>query len=199
MMKVLVSLLLAGITASAAAPPAISPAKTQGVPNAPIRIEVFSDFQCPSCKNLYEEAMRPLMAEYTSKGKVYLIHRDFPLQMHPHAREAAAYANAAARINKYELVAAELFRQQATWAANGKIDAAVATILNADDMKKVRALLTDKTILAETEADIALGMQAKVGQTPTMIVTHKGRSVPIPGAISYPILRKYLDQLLLSN
>lgn len=196
MKKALVSLLLAGIAASTAAPPGVSPAKTVGNAAAPIRIEVFSDFQCPSCKALYEESLKPLMADYVSKGKVFLVHRDFPLQAHPHARQAAAYANAAARVNKYELVTAELFRQQTTWAANGKVDAVVAGILNAEDMKKVRALIADKTILAETEADIALGTQARVNQTPTMIVTHKGRSSPVAGFITYPILRRYIDQLL---
>jgi protein-disulfide isomerase len=196
MKNALVSLLLAGLAVSTAAPPAVSPAKTLGNAGAPIRIEVFSDFQCPSCKALYEDSLKPLMADYVSKGKVFLVHRDFPLQAHPHARQAAAYANAAARVNKYELVTAELFRQQTTWAANGKVDTVVAGILNPEDMKKVRALITDKSILAETEADIALGTQARVNQTPTMIVTHKGRSAPVAGFITYPILRRYLDQLL---
>src|SRR5678815_2424980 len=115
MSKVILSLLFAGI-AVAAATPAVAPSKTVGVASAPIQIEVFSDFQCPSCKRLYEETLRPLMADLVAKGKVYLIHRDYPLQQHPHARQAAAYANAAARLNKYELVCAQLFRQQSVWA-----------------------------------------------------------------------------------
>src|SRR5580765_6900805 len=152
MSKVILSLLLAGIGLSATTQSA-APAKSQGVPSAPIQLEVFSDFQCPACKKLYEETLRPLVADLVAKGKVYLIHRDFPLQQHPHSRKAAAYANAAARLNKYELVCAELFRQQSVWAANGNVDAAVSGVLNAEEMKKVRALLTDKSILAETEQD----------------------------------------------
>jgi protein-disulfide isomerase len=187
---------MAGIAGSATAPSAISPAKTVGNATAPIRMEVFSDFECPHCKVLYEETLRPLMADYVAKGKVYLVHRDFPLSGHKHAREAAAYANAAARINKYETVVAELFRQQSSWSANGNVDGAVAGVLKPEEMKKVRALLTDKTILAEIETDLALGTQANIQQTPTSILTHKGRAYPIPGGVQYPLLRRFLDDLL---
>jgi protein-disulfide isomerase len=56
--------------------------KTMGDPNAPITLEVFSDFQCPACKTLYEGTLQPLMKDFVVKGKVYLVHRDFPLAMH---------------------------------------------------------------------------------------------------------------------
>ena len=90
MKSILIGFLTLALASAAVDQPKSAPAgKAQGVPTAPVTIEVFSDFQCPSCKNLYEEALKPLMADYVSKGKVYLIHRDFPLAMHPHARAAA--------------------------------------------------------------------------------------------------------------
>ena len=136
------------------------------------------------------------MHDYVATGKVYLIHRDFPLQMHPHAREAAAWANAAARMNKYEQVSEALFRQQSVWAADGKIDAALTGALSPEEMKKTRALLGDKKVLSEIEQDIALGQQRNVRQTPSMYVTHKGRTYPITGAVNYQLLRQFLDDLL---
>jgi len=195
MSKLIISLLLAGI-ALAAPPSSATAAKSQGTPSAPIQIEVFSDFECPHCKMLFEETLRPLVADLVAKGKVYLIHRDYPLPMHQKARLASAYANAAARLNKYELVCAELFRQQAAWSANGQIDATVAGVLNAEEMKKVRPLLSDKSILAETEQDLALGNQHRISQTPTLIITYKGRDYTSAGFVTYPILRRYLDDLL---
>jgi protein-disulfide isomerase len=170
--------------------------KALGVPTAPITIEVFSDYQCPSCKILYEDTLKPLMADYVFKGKVYLIHRDFPLAMHPHARGAAIYANASLRVNKYELVCAALFRQQATWAANGRIEDAVASVLSPPEMQKVRSLIKDPVMAAEVDQDQILGVRANVRQTPTMIVTHKGRAYPVTGSAKYDILRKFLDDLL---
>src|SRR5579863_10351409 len=108
------------------------------------------------------------MADYVSKGKVFLIHRDFPLvNVHPHAREAATWAEASARINKYEEVAAALFRQQAIWAANGKVGDAVAVALTPAEMAKVRALIKDPKVAADIDQDIALGQKANVNQTPT--------------------------------
>src|ERR1700719_218535 len=70
--------------------------KAYGSKNAPITMEVFSDYQCPSCRALFEETLKPLIADYVALGKVYLVHRDFPLPMHSHSWVAARYANAAA-------------------------------------------------------------------------------------------------------
>ena len=198
MKYVLANLFLAALAMAATDAPAIAPGKASGSPSAPITIEVFSDFQCPSCKALYEETLRPLMNDYVATGKVYLVHRDFPLQMHAHGREAATWAGAAARVNpsKYEQVCAALFRQQTSWANDGKIDSAIATVLTPEEMKRARALLADKRIAAEIDQDLALGNQRRVNQTPTMFVIHKGRTYPVTGAVSYQILRKFLDDLL---
>src|SRR3712207_1847048 len=100
------SLDLASIAAPAANPKAFGDAQ------APITIEVFSDYQCPSCKNLHETTLRMVKANYVKSGKVYLVHRDFPLPNHAHARTAATWAGAAARVGKFEQVADALYRTQ---------------------------------------------------------------------------------------
>ncbi len=66
--------------------PAAMPGKSLGMPTAPITIEVYSDYECPHSKRLYEDTLRPLMRDYVAKGKVFLIHRDFPLPQHHYAR-----------------------------------------------------------------------------------------------------------------
>src|SRR5262245_5573760 len=63
--------------------------------DAPIKLEIFSDFQCPSCRALYMDTIKQVLAEYCTQGKVCVVYRDFPLQMHQYAREAARYAQAA--------------------------------------------------------------------------------------------------------
>src|SRR6266851_6537087 len=70
---------------SVAALPDVDPHKAFGSKNAPVTMEVFSDFQCPACKTLFTTTNRRLMDDYVSNGKVYLIHRDFPLPMHAHS------------------------------------------------------------------------------------------------------------------
>lgn len=52
--------------------------RTMGDPNAPVTIEVFEDFQCPSCKS-YSEQVEPQVVEtYVNSGQVYYIFRHFP-------------------------------------------------------------------------------------------------------------------------
>ena len=196
MKRIIASLFLLALAAGAGEQKTAPAGKALGVPTAPITLEVFSDYQCPSCKVLYEDTLKPLMTDYVSKGKVYMIHRDFPLAMHSHARGAAIYANASLRVNKYEMVCAALFRQQAVWAANGKIEDTVASVLSPAELQKVRTLIKDPQLSAEMEQDVALGVKANVRQTPTMIFTHKDRVYPVSGSVSYAILRKFIDDLL---
>ena len=131
-----------------------------------------------------------------AKGKVYLVHRDFPLAMHAHAREAACYACAAGRIGKYEAACDILFRQQDSWAADGKVADTVCSVLSPSEGKQVRALAKDPQIVASVEHDIQLGTAAGVQKTPTMVITYKNQRYPITGAVNYDLLRRFLDQLL---
>jgi len=52
--------------------------KALGSPSAPIRIEVFSDFECPACKGLHEQILPLVMKDYVIPGKVFLVSREFP-------------------------------------------------------------------------------------------------------------------------
>jgi protein-disulfide isomerase len=175
-----------------------APVKTMGSKSAPITLEVFSDFQCPSCRMLYQGTLRQVFENYVSTGKVYFIHRDFPLPMHKYSREAARYANAAARIGKFEPVAAALFAKQDFWAENGQVDAVVASALTPAEMTKVRQLVKEEKgrIDADIEKDVALGQGNRVSQTPTSIITSRGQTYPVVGVVDYPILRQFLDELL---
>jgi protein-disulfide isomerase len=169
--------------------------RSRGSASAPIVIDVYSDFQCPTCKIVYETMLSPLTREYVDKGKVYLVHHEYPLPYHAHAMEAACYACAASRVGKYEQVCDVLFHQQETWAANGKVDETVCSVLTAAEAKKVRALAKDPAITAEVQQDIQAGRTAQVNATPTMILTHRGKQYRLPIA-NYDILRRFIDQLL---
>ena len=83
---------------------------TFGNPKAPVMIEVFSDFQCPGCKSFHDNEFPRIMADYVVPGKVYVIYRYFPLQMHPYGRVCAECACAAAHVNRYQKVAEALFQ-----------------------------------------------------------------------------------------
>jgi len=181
---------------SAAGLPDVDPHKAFGSKNAPVAMEVFSDFQCPACKTLFTTTNRRLMDDYVSNGKVYLIHRDFPLPMHAHSRVAARYARAAAQLGKVEPVEQALYQNQEKWEQSGDVDGTVAAVLSPAEMTKVRALVKGGTLDPMIDKDYALGQTYNVSQTPTTVFHCKGQTYPFSGVMTYDILKQFLEQLL---
>lgn len=187
-----------------------APLKSYGSSSAPITMEVFSDYECPSCRNLYENTLRPMINDYVASGKVYLIHRDFPLPMHRYGYEAARWINAAARVGQFQNVEAALYDNQDAWAANGDIEKYVASAMPAAEFKRVQKLMIGcgyqppgaasvQSCIFDTyiNADHDLGMKIPVQATPTYVITYKGQKLPAgSGAVSWPILKQFFDSLL---
>ena len=61
-----------------------------GDPNAPIKVEEFSDFQCPYCQKFYLETENQIVENYVKTGKVYFIYRSMGNFL---AREAQVIPN----------------------------------------------------------------------------------------------------------
>ena len=181
---------------AAASIPDIDPHEALGSKSAPIVMEVFSDFQCPACKTLFTSTNRQLMDNYVSTGRVYLIHRDFPLPMHAHSKVAAQYSRAAAQIGKLESVEDVLFQNQEKWEQTGDVDGTIATVLSSSEMAKVRALVKGGTLDAAIAKDQALGQGYRVNQTPTTVFHANGQTFPYAGVMNWEILKQFLDQLL---
>src|SRR5271165_6215371 len=104
-------------------------AKAMGSPTAPMVIDLYSDFQCPHCKELHDEILPSLITDYVNTGKVYLV-RHYYLLPRPYSRISAAYVCAADKIGKYNQVSDVLWRTQQVWVQNGKIDDAVKSVLS---------------------------------------------------------------------
>jgi protein-disulfide isomerase len=178
-------------------PSAMKNYKLAGATSAPLTIEVYTDYECPSCRNLYMQTIPQLMSQYVATGKVQILHRDFPLSMHQHSKLAARYANAAGQLGQYELVVNQIFKTQPEWAQNGNIDGQVAKVLDAATMQKVRELVKNDTHLDETvTADVAQGTRDNLNQTPTMVFVSKGKRTKVDGFMPFGILKTYIDQLL---
>lgn len=180
-------------------PESLTAAKSLGSSSAPIRVDEFSDFQCPACGNFYRNTLRQVIDNYVSTGKVFVVHHDFPLNMHSHSHEAARWANAAAAAGLFEPVEQALFTHQDDWGATGKIEPMLAETLSPSEMKKVESIYQQDAaqLDAAVAADIALGQSKNVNQTPTIFVTSRGTTQPLPpGGVSYTLMQQYLDYLL---
>lgn len=173
--------------------------KSIGNPNAPITMEVFGDFECPACRGFFETTTKQVIDDYVVPGKVYIIHRDFPLEMHPYARQAARLANAAAEFGQFEAMERALYDHQDEWAAKGNIDQVIASSFPPTEFKKFQTFETQhmNDINASIEKDRALGVQRNVNQTPTVYITAHGKTEGLPGGgVDYKLLKSYFDYLL---
>lgn len=182
-----------------AAVPEIDKAKALGSPTAPIIMEVFESFDCPHCKDLNETTLPLVIRDFVNTGKVYLVHREFPLSgpYHPYAREAANYATAAGKIGKYEQVSDALFKNQAVWATNGKVWETVASVLTPTEQKKVQVLVKEPAVTGEVEREYQEGVNLGVNSTPTMVVTHGPQRFPIPAQeLNYGFLKSMIDGMV---
>ena len=182
-------------------------------------MEVFSDYQCPYCRAFYDKTLRQLIATYVASGKVYLVHRDFPLTIHRYSGEAARWANACAEIGQFETAEAVLYDNQDTWGADGNIGKFIAAAMPASDFKRVEVLMKNSSMSAPQATgaslnpmagiirpcpvdayivqDIKLGYQAHVTGTPTFVVTYNGHQFSMPAAgVSWPVLKQFFDTLL---
>jgi len=194
-----------------------APDKSYGSRTAPITIEVFSDYECPMCRTLYEQTLRPIINDYVAAGKVYLIHRDFPLVMHKDSGQASRWANAAAQIGQFEAVEGALYDNQAAWEVSSDLQKYVAAAMPSADFKRLERIMegcvppgpTDKpgggvnqpprpcSVDPYIEQDIELGSRVPVTGTPTYVISYKGQRLPAgSGFVSWPVLKQFLDNLL---
>ena len=72
-------------------------AKSLGSPDAPVVIQLWEDFLCPSCQTFARTVKPQLVEDYVKTGKVRLVYNYFPLGQHePGATMSALAAECAA-------------------------------------------------------------------------------------------------------
>ena len=155
-------------TPSGAEPPHI-----RGNPNAPVTLEEFADFQCPSCGAYYPE-LKKIEAEFGDRLRV--IFRERPLvPPHEHALIAAQAAEAAGLQNRFWEMHDKLYENQKTWSeANDVVpmfvDYAKQVGLDPDRfMRDLNGEAVAARIFQDGKRAHALGIDA----TPTFFVNGK--------------------------
>jgi protein-disulfide isomerase len=100
-------------TEPGAEPPGAEPPHVRGNANAPVTLEEFADFQCPSCGAYYPE-LKKIEAEFGDKLRV--IFRERPLvPPHDHALMAAQAAEAAGLQDRFWEMHDKLYENQTAW------------------------------------------------------------------------------------
>jgi protein-disulfide isomerase len=167
--------------------------------DAPVKIEVFSDFECPSCRELYLDVMRRVVGEYSGQNKVCLIYHEYPLiRIHRYSQEAARYAEAVAQLGREKLLRVydTLFMDQAQWSQDGNLEASIAKVLSRAEIQRVKLMMRDPGINAAIEKELRLGEQRQIKSTPTFFITAKGKEQRVEGRITYIALKQFIDSAL---
>lgn len=169
-----------------------------GSEDSPAKMELFLDYECPSCRIFYTETLRPLIADYAKAGKVCVVFRNYPLEIHPHAVYAARYAEGALRLGvRQELkIADALFTTQEQWSKNGDIEAALAKMLSKPEMDALRKQMQDPFIDDDLGDDVNLGLEHGVNSTPTFFLTSKQGTERVAAALTYAALQRRLNSAL---
>jgi len=93
--------------------PGLKPEHVRGPNNAPVTLEEFADFQCPSCAMTTMQSIRPMENNFGSRLRIVFWH--FPLPNHKHGRDAALAAEAAGRQGKFWEMHDLLYEKQNDW------------------------------------------------------------------------------------
>ncbi len=173
-----------------------------GVRGAPIRIDIFSDYQCPRCGEFYRDTVKPLADDYTRTNKIdkiLIVYHDFPLEMHLYARKASRFALAAAKIgrDRWLRVNDQLYRDQAQWSMDGNIEASLAKVIEPTELVRIANLAARPEIDAEVQNGVLLGQSREIGSTPTFFITSPyGPQQRVAGGVALVTLKDYLDRLM---
>ena len=190
-----------GVTVTAPVRTSVTDAPVLGRNDAPVTLVEFSDYQCPFCQRFFATTLPALKKDYIDTGKLRFVYRDFPLEMHPHAREAAVAAHCAGEQGKYWEMHDALFQYQAALAPAQLAERARALGL---DSSRFDQCLTSGRHTASIERGLADGAAAGVQGTPGFVVgkTQPGDTIqgtPIRGAQPLETFRRIIEQLLAAH
>jgi protein-disulfide isomerase len=154
-------------------PTGAEPPHIRGNPNAPVTLEEFGDFQCPTC-GFYATELKKIEAEFGDQLRV--IFRENPLQPpHEHALVAAQAAEAAGLQNRFWEMHDKLYENQKIWSEARDItplfvDFARQLDLDTDRfMKDLNGEQVAQRIFQDGKRSHALGVQS----TPTFFINGK--------------------------
>ena len=147
-----------------------SPETSGARTTAPVTIEIYGDFQCPSCA-ITSQAIDDLQKQYA--GKLRVVFHEFPLAMHNHAVDAARAAEAAGLQGHFWEMHDMLYQYQHVWskaADPAYFFGAYANSLGLD-VERFRADLQSPEVQARVISDADAGAARGVKNTPTIFIS----------------------------
>ena len=161
-----------------------------GNKDAKVKMIEFSDFQCPYCKVLHA-SVNKVLDSY--KDQVQFVFKQFPLDFHPRAGDAALAAECANEQGKFLVFADKLFAAQDDWGKSTGTQKfktyAMQLGLKTADFNKC---LDDKKYQDKINGDKKEGADFGISGTPAIFVNEHFEN----GALSFEDLKKIIDEEL---
>jgi protein-disulfide isomerase len=163
-----------------------------GSAGAPVVIVIFSDYQCPYCRDEAAMIREKVRAEYPSNVRVYF--KDFPLEaIHPWAKQASIAGRCVFRQNPGAFWDFHdwIYKEQPTLSAENLR----AKVLEFAGSKGIEPLqfgqcYDKRATEAEVNKEIAEGRSLSIDQTPTLFVN--GRK--LVGNVTWDVLKQVIDR-----
>jgi protein-disulfide isomerase len=202
---------VAGVTAIPAGTHPQANKNSMGDPNAPVKIEEFSDFQCPYCERFHQETESQLVDAYVVTGKVFFTYRSTGNWVSRNSggnktesEDAAKAAYCAGDQGKFWEMHATLFGNvlgEDAGSFTGPRLAALAQTINGLDMKQFNDCYSTNKFADQVNQDFQDAVAAGVQGTPSFVLSYKDASGKvitklIEGALPFDTFKTDIDAAL---
>jgi protein-disulfide isomerase len=183
---------------------------SMGDPNAPIKIEEFSDFQCPYCERFHQQTEPLLRQYYIDTGKVLFTYRSMGNWVsgnvggaNTESQDAAAAAYCAGEQNKFWEMHALLFGNvlgENVGSFSDKRIPLIAEKVEGLDMDKFNQCYESGKFKDRVQQDFKDGQAAGITGTPGFLITYtvngESKTEKIDGAEPFTTFQQKLEAIL---
>jgi protein-disulfide isomerase len=165
----------------------------------------FTDYECPFCKQYFDQTFAQIKKDYIDTGKVKYVVRDLPLSFHANAHKEAQAAECAREQGgdgEYFKYHDEIFKRTTSNGTGLALTelAAIANDLGLDGVQLQTCLDSDK-YKAEVDKDLADAASVGATGTPSFFVGKSSQDGTITGTIivgaqPYSDFKAEIDKLL---
>jgi len=183
---------------------------SMGDPNAPIKIEEFSDFQCPYCERFHQDTESLIQQYYVETGKVLFTYRSMGNWVSQNigggsteSQNAARAAYCAGEQNKFWDMHATLFGNVLGEDVGSFTDKRIVLIAEKAglNMDQFNTCYDSGKFKDRTDQDMQDGLAAGVNGTPGFLVTWtlngETKTKLIEGAQPFSVFQQELEAVLL--
>jgi len=175
---------------------------TAGAPGAPVKLDEYSDFQCPYCARFSQQTEQAILDAYVSTGKVLFTYHSVGEFIGPESARAAEAAYCAGDQNQFwayhDYVMGNQRGENAGWFSTRRLTAFAEAL--SLDLAQFNSCFSNGKYRPKVGQDLADARELGIQSTPTFIVSYQsgGQTVTdkIQGAEAFSVFQQKLDAAL---